>query len=193
MQMQSWQASLSDASDYRSAMRRVGIAAIIVGAIGIAEFIVSIVRQQPFSSGADIFAVIAGIALIRGNLNTCLKVVRWIGFTGGTAIGFTGGSLLATLLVPGTPYNIIKAMTTAARQLEFVQILEGLVPALLYAAVMVWGYRTLTSPVVLDAMRNGGVDCDSFFSKPSTSLYSGIALGLAVVTFLYYMESMRPK
>jgi hypothetical protein len=178
---------------YRSAMRRVGIAAIIVGAIGIAEFIVSILRQQSFSGGVDIFAIIAGVALIRGNLKTCLRVIRWIGFTGGAAIGFVGGSLLATLLAPGTPYNVFKLITTAAGQLDFVQVLAGLVPALLFAAVMVWGFRTLTSPAVLAAMRSGGVDCDSFFSKPSTSLYSGIALGLALVIFFYYMLSIRPK
>jgi hypothetical protein len=182
-----------DANDYRSAMRRVGIAAIIVGAVDIVEFIVAVVHRKSYSSGLSIFAVIAGVALIRGNLNTCLKVVRWIGFTGGTAIGFTGGSLLAILLAPGTPNKVVKALTSGAGHLDTEQLLISLVPTLLLAAVMVWGFRTLTSPAVLDAMRSGGVDCDSFLSKPTTSFYSGLAFGIALVSFMFYMIATGPK
>jgi hypothetical protein len=179
---QSVAAWLFDANDYRSAMRQVGIAAIIVGIVDTIYFIAAIARKQSFSSSLSIFAIVAGILLIRGNLKTCLAVAHWVGLTGGGAIGLIVG------------FAIITVWETLRNQHNFLNVLfraghvdlTSLVQSLLFTALLVWAYRTLTSPAVLGAMRSAGVDCDTFWKRPSTSLRAGIVIAAVALGFMIY-------
>jgi hypothetical protein len=64
--------------------------------------------------------------------------------------------------------------------------LTSLVQSLLFTALLVWAYRTLTSPAVLGAMRSAGVDCDTFWKRPSTSLRAGIVIAAVALGFMIY-------
>ena len=185
MSVKSWIASLSDSSDYRSALRRVGVVAIFVGVIDTIAFVIAIITRHSYSSSLTIFAVIAGVALIRGNLNTCLKVARWIGFAGGSAIGLIGGLLSIGILGSTRLRTFIDALPSSLQHLTAVQLLAWLLYTGAYAGLMVWAFRSLTSTTVLNAMRSEGVDCDSFFDKPITSFYGGVAFGVVFVAFIY--------
>ena len=193
MSVKPWIASLSDSSDYRSAMRRVGVVAILVGVIDTIAFIIAIINRQSYSTSLSIFAVIAGISLIRGNLNTCLKVSRWIGFTGGGLFGSVGALLVAGVLAPPLlQTGAIGESLKRAQHLDRIQLLIWLLCTLIYAGLLVWAFRTLTSGALLTAMRSSGLDCDSFFKRPITSFFKGVALGVAIVILVIWLQNFQP-
>jgi hypothetical protein len=173
---------LFDANDYRSALRRVGIAAIIVGVVDTIYFIAAIIHRQSYSTSLSIVAIIAGILLIKGNLKTCLAVARWIGWTGGITISLIGGTAIVILWEAlRNEYDLLKAFNPV-----FHLETAALVQSMLFAALMVWAYRTLTSPALLSAMRSSGVDCDSFWRRPLTSFREGVVIGLAGLCLMLY-------
>lgn len=59
------------------ALKRVGGVLLAVGLIDIAVMVYCIVNRVSYSSGFNIFAVIAGVFLLRGNLRAA-SVVRWL-------------------------------------------------------------------------------------------------------------------
>lgn len=61
---------------YRAILKRAGLVLLAVGSIDIGWMIYSIVNGISYSSSLNIFAVIAGILLIRGGLKTA-GFVRW--------------------------------------------------------------------------------------------------------------------
>jgi hypothetical protein len=164
-------------------MRRVGIVAIIVGVVDTFYFIAAIVHKQSYSTSLSIFAIIAGIFLIRGNLKTCLAVARWIGLTSGGAIGLIVGFAIVT--VWDSLRNQHDSLT-ALNHFGHVD-LRSLVRSLLFFALLVWAYRTLTSPALLSTMRSAGVDCDSFWKRPATSVLEGVVISMAVMSLMIYV------
>jgi hypothetical protein len=59
-------------------LKRVGAVLVAVGLIDIAYMIYCIVNKMSYSSSLNLFAVIAGVLLIRGSLRTA-ATVRWFG------------------------------------------------------------------------------------------------------------------
>jgi hypothetical protein len=62
---------------YRVILRRAGFVLVAVGLIDIGRMIYCIINSISYSSSLNIFAVIAGILLIRGGLKTA-GLVRWL-------------------------------------------------------------------------------------------------------------------
>jgi hypothetical protein len=65
-----------DIQSYKGILRRTGIALLVVGLIDIGAMVYCIVRRISYSSSFNLFAVIAGILLIRGSLRAA-SGVRW--------------------------------------------------------------------------------------------------------------------
>ena len=63
-------------TQYAPILKRVGSVLLVVGLIDIAVMIYCIANGISYSSSFNIFAVIAGIFLLRGSLRTA-SVVRW--------------------------------------------------------------------------------------------------------------------
>ena len=55
-------------TDHRAILKRVGLALVVFGIADIAFMIYSVTKGQSYSSSFNIFAVIAGVFLIRGSL-----------------------------------------------------------------------------------------------------------------------------
>jgi hypothetical protein len=72
-------------------LKRTGITLAVVGIIDIAVMLYCIFNQISYSSSLNIFAVIAGLFLIRGNLRAA-SIVRWFAI-------FLLGSFLSFILV----------------------------------------------------------------------------------------------
>jgi hypothetical protein len=62
---------------YRAILRRAGLVLVAVGLIDIAWMVYCIVNRIAYSSSLNLFAVIAGVLLIRGGLKTA-GIVRWL-------------------------------------------------------------------------------------------------------------------
>src|SRR2546425_9956416 len=63
-------------NSYRPVLRRIGIVLVVIGVIDIGFMIYCIMTGRSYSSSLNIFAVIAGIFLIKGNLKAA-KIVTW--------------------------------------------------------------------------------------------------------------------
>lgn len=77
------------------ALKRVGGVLLVVGLIDIAVMVYCIVNRISYSSGFNIFAVIAGIFLLRGSLRAA-SVVRWF------AVFLIAGIVAMTIAWPFT-------------------------------------------------------------------------------------------
>ena len=65
-----------EGQNYRSILKRVGIVLVAVGLVDIAWMIYCIVHRLAYQSSLNLFAVIAGVLLMRGSIRAA-AVVRW--------------------------------------------------------------------------------------------------------------------
>src|SRR6266700_7722065 len=82
---------------YRAILKRVGLVLVVIGLIDVGVMVYSIVNRQSYSSSFNIFAVIAGIFLMRGGLRTA-GLVRW--FSVFMLVGFLALAVVAPFLQP---------------------------------------------------------------------------------------------
>jgi hypothetical protein len=82
---------------YRAILKRVGWVLVVVGLIDVGVMVYCIVRRQSYSSSLNLFAVIAGIFLLRGGLRTA-ALVRW--FSAFMLVGFLAMAVVAPFLQP---------------------------------------------------------------------------------------------
>jgi hypothetical protein len=127
---------------YREPLRKVGIALIITGLLDIAWMIYSIAHQLSYNSSFNIFAVIAGILLMRGGLNTARVVIFMSAMTLPCCI------LMAPLIALSTPigYFLVYFKLHPFACLADVGILIAI------TCLLIWIYSTLTTPIVLNAI-----------------------------------------
>jgi uncharacterized protein YjeT (DUF2065 family) len=67
-----------DSQSYRAILRRVGVVLLVIGVADIGWMVYCIVNDISYRSSLNLFAVIAGILLIRGNLRAA-ATIRWFG------------------------------------------------------------------------------------------------------------------
>ena len=78
-------------SDHLSVLRRTGLVLVIVGVLDIGLMIYAILSRTAYTSSLNIFAVIAGVFLLRGNMRA-VRVVRFFAL-------FFAAALVAVLTV----------------------------------------------------------------------------------------------
>jgi hypothetical protein len=153
---------------YRRTLRRVGAVLVVMGILDIGLMVYCVMHGLNYSSSVNIFAVIAGILLIRGSLGTVRVITRFLAF-------FLGAMALGTLILfpfmsPPAPW-IVKA-----RLHPFTTIL-GAAVVISFAVAMVWVYSELRRPEVLEARRAAGQS----IARPTSAFALG-ALVVVVVT-----------
>src|SRR4051812_30406743 len=79
---------------YRFILRRVGWVLIVLGALDIAYMVYCVLNDVSYSSSLNIFAVVAGIFLVRGHLGAARTVTWFIAFM------LAGLSLAALVVLP---------------------------------------------------------------------------------------------
>jgi lysylphosphatidylglycerol synthetase-like protein (DUF2156 family) len=132
-----------------------------------------IANDMSYSSSFNIFAVVAGVLLIRQSLRTA-RVVAW--FAAFMLAGFTGAALLFPMLTP---------VDLWLTQLKLHPIGTLSVPVIAAAAVayVYWVYRNLTSPVVLEARRAAGLTA----KRPIFPFVIGAALAIGLFGIMLIM------
>jgi len=81
----------------RAILKRVGWTLIVIGLIDVGVMVYCIVNRRSYSSSFNLFAVIAGIFLLRGGLRTA-ALVRW--FSVFMLVGFLAVAVVAPFLQP---------------------------------------------------------------------------------------------
>lgn len=157
--------------DYRAILKRVGLVLVIVGALDIAYMIYCISQRQSYSSSLNVFAVVAGVFLWRGNLNT----VRWVtNFAAFLSVAVAGALiLLAPLSRPPRAWVNEFHLDPVG---SVVSTLFGLAVVALFG----WVYQQLRSSPVVHARVSTGDSSSP--PKLAFALGAGLILLLAILT-----------
>ena len=165
---------------YLPILRRVGLALIVVGVIDVGLMIYCITHRMAYGSSFNVFAIIAGVFLMRGSLRAAGLIARAAAFM---LTGFLGMVLTWPLFLPPS----LALVQLRIHRLEFMAFLA------VFSAMLGWLFwivRQLRSQSVLDAIaRSAG-------KRPSLrgSILAGAAIVMIVVTlsgFSHKSESTR--
>lgn len=159
-------------ADYLPFLRRTGLVLLAVGSLDIGLMVYAILSQGSYRSSFNLFAVFAGIFLLRGNLRAA-SLVRWFALF--LLAAFSSIVLVAPALQPID-------LTLTEIQIDPQAFLGSFVVFALALILLAWLARELGSVPVLLARKNAGRPA----RRPSFPVASGIALAaaLAVVSFL---------
>jgi len=163
---------MAETIDYRVILKKVGIAWIAFGLADIAFMIYSVAHGQSYSSSFNIFAVIAGIFLMRGSLGAT-TLVTW--FSAFSLAGILGVFLIFPFLQP------IDLLVVQAKLDPFGSAIVWLM-ALAVLVLLGWSYKQLRSTPILEARRASG--------RSTATPKLAIGLGIALVAVLGVVLNM---
>ncbi len=143
-----------------------------------------ITKQVNYASSFNIFAVVAGIFLLRGNL----KAARTISFFTGLFIAcFTGFLIVMPFLFP---FGLLLAYAKFAP----ITLIGGIFLVSAIMALLIWTYLQLTSQPVLSAMDESQINHTSFWRKPSLGFWIGgcfTVFAVVLMSLLMFGSSAR--
>ena len=148
---------------YRDILKRVGLVLIVVGALDIGYMVYCISNGQNYSSSFNIFAVIAGVFLLRGSL-VAVRLVTW--FSAFMFAGFVGASLVLF------PFLRPAGLWITEFRLNPVGVSLSIVFGLVVIALLFWVYKQLRSAPVVAARVAAGHSA----SPPKPAFIAGLAL-----------------
>jgi hypothetical protein len=161
-------------SNYSDTLKRVGIVLVVVGVLDIGFMVYCIVNRVSYSSSLNIFAVIAGVFLLRGSLKAA-SLARWF-----SILLFASSVSMLTGALFIAPFDLIRVWI-ALRPLSAISVvgLSSFLVALLY-----WLVKELGSPAVLTAVAQKGVKQ----RNPRTAAIVGLGLGAFGGVMLWWMN-----
>ena len=158
--------------------RKAGIVLLIIGIIDIGVMIYCIANEISYSSSFNLFAVIAGVLLMKGGVKTA-RVVRW--FSAFFVIAFIVVIFLFPITMP------IQLLATQIK-LNPVGMLGSFAFSIVFIGILIWVYRQLSTPSALAKLDQAGYKT----GKPKSALYAAIGimvLGGVLFTLLFNSES----
>ena len=132
---------------YRAILRRAGLVLVAIGLIDIGWMIYCIVNGLSYSSSLNIFAVIAGVLLIRGGLKTA-GIVRWL------AIFFVSAFVALVVIFP---FLQPIGLTLAEFRFNTGGVLVSVLFAMVLFALMYWVARELGREPIQAARESAGL------------------------------------
>ena len=159
-------ATKSEPASHLHILKRVGKVLLIVGLLDIGVMIYCAVNGISYSSSFNIFAVIAGIFLLRGSLRAA-SIVRWF-----------AAFMLAALLCLPLVWPLIQplGLTMTQFRLSPESFLSIGAPAVVLLALLIWVVRELGQEPVLAARRSGGGKVRSI----RIAYFAGVGLAAAI-------------
>jgi hypothetical protein len=136
-----------DQPSYRGILRRAGFVLVAVGSIDIGWMVYCIIHDISYSSSLNIFAVIAGILLMKGGLRTA-GIVRWL--------SVFSVSAFVTLIVI---FPVLQPVSLMLAEIRFdtVGVLSSVIFAVVIIAALYWVARELGREPVLVAREAAGL------------------------------------
>ena len=154
----------------RNILKRVGIVLIIVGCVDIALMIYCIATETSYGSSLNVFAIVAGIFLIRGSLRAAKIVSDFSAFLAATC---TALIVALPIFVPinfiVTLFRIEPTKTVAYAALMFLII-----------ALLWWVHAKVSSVPVVAALK----EADLRLYRRIWSILAGVALVTFLVVFI---------
>lgn len=152
-------------------LRRVGWTLVIVGVVDIGVMIYCIANRISYSSTLNLYAVVAGVLLLRGKL-VAARVVAWFCAFMISALLLCGFSVVpwlqpleySLMVVRESPFNFFLRIAFVAAMLTW----------------MFWAYRKLLSPVVMEARRAAGLKP----GRPVSAFVAGCAFAVLMGVML---------
>ncbi|MDH5613314.1 MAG: hypothetical protein OEY66_12760 [Gammaproteobacteria bacterium] len=153
-------------------LKKVGIALLIVGVIDIGVMIYCITNKISYSSSFNIFAVIAGIFLMKGSIRTARAVTFFGAFM---LAGFIGLLVIFPFMEPFE----LKAITFKLRPVSTV-----LSYVFMFVAIgfVYWVYKSLASEPVMTARKEAGLSHG--VPKLAFALGGILVIGLSIAMYL---------
>jgi len=158
---------------YMETLKRVGAVLVLVGMADVAYMAYCIGTGKSYSSGLNIFAVIAGVFLWRGHLGAAHLVTRF------AALLLTGS--IGTLLFLAPLLRPIDLWATQLRLNPTASIL-GFVMAVAMLVLLAWTYRELRSAPIIQALRSEGRST----AAPRSAMVIGAILPLVMAIFFHF-------
>lgn len=148
---------------------------MVVGVIDIGIMIYCIANKIGYASSFNIFAVVAGILLIRGSLNTA-RILAF--FAACMLVGFIGLMAIAVLMKPFELQAITFKLNPIATTLSYVFILSSI-------GFIYWVYTHLVSEAVMTARKEAGLS----HQPPKLAFLLGGVLVVVISIFMYFINN----
>lgn len=158
-------------TDHIKILRRVGWLLVVVGTLDIGVMIYCIANQIAYSSSLNVFAVVAGVFLLRGSLEA-VRYVTWF-----SAFMFSGLLLASLFFFPW--FQPMDYWLLVARKDPF-----GSAAYVLFSiaslSMLLWIYSQLRLPAVVEARAGVGHKR----SAPESAFIAGAALAILLAAML---------
>lgn len=164
--------------EIKNPFRKAGIVLLVIGILDIGAMIYCIANNISYSSSFNIFAVIAGILLMKGSVKTA-RVVRWL------SAFFVIAFIFMVVLFPAT--MPIQLLVTQVK-LNPVGVIGLYAFSFIFIGVLAWVYKQLSSASALAALDEAGYNT----GRPKSALYAALGmliLGGTMVGLMFNSES----
>ncbi|WP_108649970.1 hypothetical protein [Dongshaea marina] len=115
--------------------RRVGVVFLTIGIIDLGVMVYCITNSIGYSSSFNIFAIIAGAFLLKGNVKTA-RIVRWLS-------AFFASCFIIMLLT--MPIAVPPSLLLVQLKTNALDVVGTLLASLVSIAVLIWGHTQLSS------------------------------------------------
>jgi len=153
--------------------RKAGIVLLVIGILDIGAMIYCIANKISYSSSFNIFAVIAGMLLMKGSIKTA-RVVRWL------SAFFVIAFVLMVVLFPAT--MPIQLLVTQVK-LNPVGMIGLYAFLFIFIGVLAWVYKQLSSANALAALDEAGYNT----GKPKSALNAALGILILIGTMIGFM------
>lgn len=165
---------MNETEPYKEILRRIGIALIVIGALDIGWMIYCITHRMSYSSSVNIFAVVAGIYLLRGDLGVA-KAVRFF-----VILLFTVEMSALFLVLPLV--QPLDLMAAEFRLLRWQGMLSLLV-ALMVIMAGAWIILEFKKPPIVKAM----VEAGGKAWRPRNAVFVGVAFVAVMGIIMHFL------
>jgi hypothetical protein len=152
---------------------------IFAGLADIGIMIYCIINKVNYSSSFNIFAVIAGILLLRGSLKTANIAAKFLALF----IGMAAIILPYYLITMPVDYIVVSFKLHPGNMIFTVLIITAL------CVFMIWTYKALTTPAILKILEEQKIITKTFWKQPKAGFAAGVVLGAALSALLFFMFS----
>ncbi len=158
--------------------KKAGIVLLIIGILDISVMAYCIANKISYSSSFNIFAVIAGILLIKGSVKTA-RIIRWV--SAFFVIAFVSMAILFPISVPID-------LTITQIKLNPIGMLGSYAFSIIFIIILAWIYRQLSTREALELLNQHGYNT----GKPKSAAYVALGfmvLGVVLFFFIYNSDS----